>query len=412
MRRILLIFKNDVKRRLKNPYALLVLLAIPVLMTAIIGAIFAPSADNKLPKIKVLVVDKDKNIASKFLLGAFDSQQLKEMFQVTMVDETEGKKLMAAGKASAMVVIPEKFSDRFIKAEKSEIMVIKNPSEQFLPNVVEEFMITYAVIMSGFIQVFEPELKTIDNFLRQDTPLEQVSIASITPFLEQGKNKIAALKNYLSPLLIQLKAETTGEKKQETGFNIFSFILPGMSIMFLLFIIETFIRDILVEREDGKWRRMMFSPLRPMEFISARVISGWLMGIAVYLAIVLFGLLVFKIDWGNYLYLFIFVTVTCAWIASFFALLNSFFKNRNQAGAFTAPIILVFSAFGGSIISLNQLPASFRWVSYITLNRWFIDGVDRIRSGVFPLIPFTVLFLSGLVLFLLASLFLKKRITV
>ncbi|MCX6581066.1 MAG: hypothetical protein NT166_12885 [Candidatus Aminicenantes bacterium] len=189
-------------------------MAIPVLMTAIIGAIFAPSADNKLPKIKVLVVDKDKNIAAKFLLGAFDLPELKDMFQVTMVDETEGKKLMAAGKASAMVVIPEKFSDRFIKAEKSEIMVIKNPSEQFLPNVVEEFMITYAVVMSGFIQVFEPELKTIDNFLRQDTPLEQVSIASITPFLEQGKNKIAALKNYLSPLLIQLKAETTGEKKQ------------------------------------------------------------------------------------------------------------------------------------------------------------------------------------------------------
>ncbi len=381
-------------------------------MTAIIGAIFAPSADNKLPKIKVLVVDKDKNIASKFLLGAFDSPQLKEMFQVTMVDETEGKKLMAAGKASAMVIIPEKFSDRFIKAEKSEILVIKNPSEQFLPNVVEEFMITYAVIMSGFIQVFEPEFKAIDVFMKQDIPLEQVSIASITPFLEQGKNKIASLKNYLSPLLIQLKNEVTGEKKQEAGFNIFSFILPGMSVMFLLFIIETFIRDILVEREDGKWRRMMFSPLRPMEFISARVISGWLMGIAVYLVIVLFGVFVFKIDWGNYLYLFIFVTVTCFWIASFFALLNSFFKNRNQAGAFTAPIILVFSAFGGSIIAVGLLPAAFRWVSYITLNRWFIDGVDRIRTGVFPLLPFAVILLSGLVLFLLASAFLNKRITV
>lgn len=381
-------------------------------MTAIIGAIFAPSADNKLPKIKVLVVDKDKNIAAKFLLGAFDSPQLKEMFQVTMVDEAEGNKLMAAGKASAMVVIPEKFSDRFIKAEKSEILVIKNPSEQFLPNVVEEFMITYAVIMSGFIQVFEPELKTIYNFLEQDIPLEQVSIASLTPFLEQGKNKIAALKNYLSPLLIELKNEVTGEKKQEADFNIFSFILPGMSIMFLLFIIETFIRDILLEREDGKWRRMMFSPLRPMEFISARVISGWLMGIAVYLVIVLFGVFVFKIDWGNYLYLFIFVTVTCFWIASFFALLNSFFKNRNQAGAFTAPIILVFSAFGGSIIAVGLLPAAFRWVSYITLNRWFIDGVDRIRTGVFPLLPFAVILLSGLVLFLLASAFLNKRITV
>lgn len=410
MRRILLIFKNDCKRRLKNPYALLVLLAIPVLMTAIIGAIFAPASENKLPKIKTLVVDKDKNIAAKFLLGAFDSPQLKDMFQVTLVDETEGKRLMTAGKASAMVVIPEKFSEHVIKAEKSEILVIKNPSEQFLPNVVEEFMITFAVIMSGGIQVFEQELKAIDFFMEKDIPLEQVAIPSLTPFLEQSKNKIITLKKYLSPLLIQLKNEETGEKKQETGVNIFSFILPGLSVMFLLFIIEMFIRDILVEREDGKWRRMMFSPLKPMEFISARVISGWIMGIAVYLVIVLLGILLFKIDWGHYGYLFIFVTATCFWIASFFALLNSFFKNRNQAGALTAPIILVFSAFGGSIISVNQLPGAFRPVSYITLNRWFIDGVDRIRSGVFPAIPFAVILLSGLVLYFLASAFLKRRI--
>lgn len=412
MRRILLIFKNDVKRRLRNPYALLVLLAIPVLMTAIIGAIFAPAADHKLPKIKVLVVDKDKNITAKFLLGAFDSPQLKEMFQATLVDEAEGKKLMAAGKASAMVVIPEKFSENFINAEKSEFLVIKNPSEQFLPNVVEEFMITYAVIMSGLVQVFEPKWKDIDAFKEKDFSLELGSLASMTPFLEGGKNKIATLEKYLSPLLIQLKNEVTGEKKQEAGFNIFSFILPGISVMFLLFIIETFTRDILVEREDGKCRRMMFSPLKPMEFISARVISGWLMGIAVYLVIVLLGVLLFKMDWGNYLYLFIFVTVSCFWIASFFALLNSFFKNRNQAGAFTAPIILVFSAFGGSIIAVGLLPAAFRWVSYITLNRWFIDGVDRIRSGVFPLLPFAVILLSGLALFLSASTFLKKKITV
>ena len=411
MKRILLIFKNDYKRRLKNPYALLVLLAIPLLMTAIIGAIFAP-ADNKLPRIKTLVVDKDKNMAAKFLMGALDSPQLKDTLQVSQVNEIEGSKLMAEGKASAMIIIPEKFSEHIIKAETCEITIIKNPSEQFLPNVVEEIMITFSVMMSGFIQVFEPELKAIDFFVDQDIPLEQLSIPSLTPFLEQSKSKIITLKKYLSPLLIQLKNEEAGEKQQKTANNIFSFILPGMSVMFLLFIIEMLIRDILIEREDGKWRRMMFSPLKPMEFISARIISGWLIGIAVYLIIVLAGILLFKMDWGNYLYLFIFVTVTCFWIASFFALLSSLFKNRNQAGALTAPIILVFSAFGGSIIAVDQLPGAFRWISYMTINRWFIDGVDRIGSGVFPAIPFAVIFLSGLVLFLSASAFLKKRIII
>lgn len=409
MRRILLIFKTDAKRRLKAPVAIIILLLIPIMMTGILGAIFAPS-ENKLPKIKVLMVDKDKNIASKMLLGSFDTPQLKEMFQVTVVDEAEGKKLIGKGKASALIIIPEKFSDRLIKAEKSEILVIKNPSEQFLPDVVEEFMATFSVIISGIVQVFEPELKAVETLL--EIPVEQVSIASMVPFMEQSKTKIITLKQYLSPLLIELKQEVTKKKEKQTPINIFGAVLPGMSIMFLLFIIELFLRDILSEREDGKLQRIMFAPTRSMEFISARIISGWIMGLFVYLVTVLVGILLFRIDWGNYLYLFIYVTVTCFWIASFFALLNAFFKNRNQAGAFVAPIIMVFSVFGGSILPVSQMPAGFRSVSAFTLNHWFIEGVDKIRTGIFPVIPFGILLVTGILLFLAAAQFLKKRITV
>jgi len=378
-------------------------------MTGIIGAIFSPS-ENKLPEINVLVVDKDKNIASKFLLGAFDSRQLKEMFRVSVVDEAEGKKLISKGSASALLVIPEKFTDRLVKAEKSEFLLIKNPSQRFLPNIVEEFITTFSIVISGVIQVFEPEIKAVNRLL--NTPLEQVSIAAMTPFLEQGKSRMVTVKNYLFPLLIQLKEEVTGKKKEGPGLNIFSVVLPGMSIMFLLFIIDIFLRDILSEREDGKLQRMMFAPIRTMEYVFARIISGWMMGICVYLVLIILGILLFDIAWGNYLYLFLFTAVTCSWIAGFFALLNSFFKNRNQAGAFSAPIILVFSAFGGSILPINQLPDAFQWVSLITLNQWFIRGVDQIRSGVFPSIPFGILLLSRILLFLFASQSLKKRITV
>lgn len=411
MKRILWIFKNDVKRRIKAPTAILVLLAIPIMMTGVIGTIFSPSkAENKLPTIKVLVVDKDKNVASRILLGAFDSEELKEMFQVTMVNETEGRKLISKGKASALLIIPEKFSERLIKAEKSEFQLIKNPSEQFLPAVVEEFMNTLAVVVSSFVQVFETELKAVDMLI--DLPLEQLSIAAVTPMLEKSKTKILDLKKYLDPLLIKLKEEVTGKKEKEPAINIFAFVLPGMAVMFLLFIIEIFTRDILGEREDGKLQRMMFSPMRTMDFILARIVSAWIMGIAVFAVMAVFGTLLFGISWGNYLYLFLFASVTCFWIAAFFALLNSFFKNRNQAGALVAPIILVFSVFGGSVLQVGQMPGAVRWVSNITLNHWFIQGLGKIRDGIFPTAPFAGLLLSALLLFTLAAVFLKRRITI
>ena len=141
MSRTTLIIRNDIKRRLKAPMATILFLVIPLAMTALIGMIFDPGAgdETKLPPIKLLLVDNDKGLASKFLIGAFDQKEVKEMFQVTLVEEAAGEKLMKKGKASAMLVIPEHFSDDLAEQKASALEVVKNPSEEFLPGVAEEF---------------------------------------------------------------------------------------------------------------------------------------------------------------------------------------------------------------------------------------------------------------------------------
>ena len=413
MRRILLVFLNDARRRLKSPVAILVLMLTPLVMTGIIGSVFKPSGNNtELPKIKLLIVDKDVNIGSRFFLGSFSSPQIEDMFDISVVKEEEGMDLISKGKASALVIIPEDFSERIIKAEKSEFTVIKNPSEQFLPLIVEEFMNTYAVIISGFVVAFEPEIREIESLL--DDNLEDIDIQDMVPFMEKGKKKIEKIGSYLDPLLIQLKSEVKGKDASEStaGLNIFAYILPGMSIMFLFFIIEIFIREILSEREDGKLQRMMFSPMKTGELILARILSGWIMGTFALLLIILTGVLLFGIKWGNYLSMFVLSAVVCFWIAAFFSLLNGFFKNRNQAGAFTAPIILGFSALGGSIFPVNNLPSGIQFFSRMTPNYWFIEGSLKIKDNIFPSLSIGIFLVTGVLLFILASFFLKKRIRI
>lgn len=394
---------------MKSPYAVLVMLLIPIITTAIMGAVFSPG-ENKLPKIKILLADNDKNIASRFFMGAFNSEQMKDMFSVTTVEETEGRILIGKGKASALVIIPKNFSVDLLEVKETSIEVVKNPSEQFLPNVVEELMGIFTTMISGLVQSFEPELKMIRQM--KDMDLKNVSMLELAPYMEKSKEKIVAMQSYLDPLLLKVKEEITHKKKKEdAGFNIFAEILPGISILFLLFIVEIFIRDILTEREDGKLQRIMFSPIRSVEFISARIISGWLLGIISYALLVVVGSLLFGISWGNYLILFLFIAVICFWIAAFFALLNSFFKNKNQAGAVTAPVILVFGMFGGSMIPASQLPKMFKMFSAWTPIYWMIEGIKAIHKGNFPAGSFLVLGLTGAALFFLAVTLLKKRIT-
>ncbi len=412
MRRVILILKKDFQRRMKSPWGILILLAIPVIMTAIFGAVFSPSGDgSSLPKIKLLVVDLDKEFAAKMLVSAFDAPDLEDMFQISMKEEAEAKQLMQKGKASALVIIPKGFTRDLFDGKDITLELVKNPSERFLPAIVEEFLNTMAVGVSAFVQVFDDEIDSIEEIL--DTPVETLAIAELVPHLEKSKKKIVTLKEVLSPLLIKLKKEQKEKEKKddEPGFNIFSYFLPGLSFMFLLFIVETFLREILTEKEDGTLRRMWFSPIEPHQYIAAKLLSGWLMGLLTLILIILIGLAFFGIDWGNYLYLFPFAAITLFSVAGFFGMLNSFFKNKNQAGAFTSPIILVFAAFGGSFLPVNQLPPMFQAISRFTLNFWFLEGVNMIKENIFPILPFIVLLASGLLFVAVSLILLPKRIT-
>jgi len=412
--RTTLIIKNDIKRRLKAPMATILFLIIPLAMTALIGMIFDPGSggETKLPPIQLLLVDHDKELASKFLIGAFNQKEVKDMFQVTTVDAASGEQLMKKGKASAMLVIPEHFSDDLADQKPTALEVVKNPSEEFLPGVAEEFAATMAVGLSAVAQVFADELKIIKSASQLE--LKDISIAQMTPFLEMARVKIIALQSYLSPLLLQLKASTTtkpGETAAPKGFNIFSYIMPGMLIMFLLFIVEAFMREIQNERADGKIRRMMFSPLSTRELITARLFGGWLLGVLVCFLAMGVGTLLFGIDWGNPLLVFLLVLVSCFWCAAFFGMLNAFFKNKNQAGAFASPIILVFAAFGGSMLPLEQIPQGMRWLAQFTVNNWFITGCRTIIDGGVPYLSFTVLSVSGLVFAGVAMVALQRRLS-
>jgi ABC-2 type transport system permease protein len=413
VRRTFLILRNDIRRHLKAPLVILIFIAIPLVMTGLIGLVFGPrTEDSRLPPIPVLLVDQDKGIVAKLLLGAFDVDEMKKMFQVTVTDETEGRKRMEAGKASAMVVIPERFTLDLLEIKPVTLTVVKNPAEQFLPDVVEEFMNTMAVMLSGVVQAFADEATGIRAML--DSPLDSISWEALAPELGKAQKKMIAAGKYLDPLLLRLKEEETqaAGARTFTRTDLFSAILPGMAIMFLLFIVQTVMRDILSEREDGKLRRMMTTPLRPLEIVSARLLGGWIVGMIVLLVMAAAGTLIFRVKWGPFGYFLILGAVACFWTAALFGLLHALFRNRNQAGALSAPVILAFSLFGGSMMAPEAMPRAFRAVGVLTPNRWFIDGAELIRDGRFPWSSLAVLAASGLVLMALAVWALKRKTSV
>lgn len=414
MRRLLLILGTDVRRHLKSPWAILVFIAIPMVMTALIGIIFAPrTEESTLPPIPVVLVDLDKNIASRLLLGAFDADQMKKMFEVTVADEAEGRRRMEKGRASAVVIVPQKFTLDLLDAKPTALLVVKNPAEQFLPDIVEEFMNTIAVMLSGAVQAFAPEAKGIRAML--EAPVGAIAWDKLGPEFGRAQKKVLAAQKSLSPLLVGIKAEKTkavGAKAPFSQRDLFSIMLPGMAVMFLLFIVQILMRDVIAERGDGKLQRMMTTPLRPLELVGARLAGGWVMGLAVLLVMVALGTLIFRAYWGNFWVFLLLGIAASFWTAAFFGLFSALVRNRNQAGALSAPIILVFSLFGGSMMNPEAMPKAFKAIGVVTPNHWFIEGAAQVRAGSFPLLSLAVLVVAGIILAALAVPALRRKTSV
>lgn len=377
MKNIWLLIWKDFIRRWRNPVVIVGFLLIPVIFTFIFGFIFGQEEEKVLPRISVLAVDKDQSILSNFFLSSFEQGELKESIDLKPVDEEKGRKLINKGKASALLVIPENFQENVWNGRPAEIHLLKNPSEQFLPQIVEEVCDITTLLLSSLFSVFSGELETIKGFIdRGKLPDKELSSLSI-----QMKNRIEGMAKFAFPPVISIKQITTSEEKQESELSVYSYILPAMSIMFLLFIGNAVFEDILREKETGALLRMSVSPLRMSHFIWSKILTSALIGTICTIVLVALGRVLFSIRWGNLFTVLLIVICLNVLIAGFISFLYSFVKTERQAGALLSSVIIVMSLLGGSMVPVENFPKFILYFSKLTVNYWGLQSFHKNLQG-------------------------------
>lgn len=412
MKNILLLITKDFKRKWKNPLVILSFLLMPLLFTLILGAVFGSSNEPSLPKVRVLAADNDQTLLSKLFLGAFSQGELKELIDLEIVDEKAGKKQLNKGKASALLVVPKNFQGNVFDNKPVEILLEKNPSEQFLPQIAEEIGDIYTLIVSTLFSLFSDEVKLIRNFSGQDRIQDQtISLLSI-----QIKNKMEGISKYVFPPVISIKQTTAvkeGEEEKKEEFSFQQYVLPGISIMFLLFICNLVFEDLLRENEGGTLMRMMVSPLRINEFVWSKILTAAILGVLCTFFLIFLGAVMFKIQWGHPYFLFVFVLCLNILIAGFIAFLYSFVRTERQAGALLSTVILVMALLGGSMLPAQFFPPAVQLFSKLTINYWGIEGFYRIMNGesLSQILPFLIgMSMGGMLFALIGSRLLNSRL--
>lgn len=378
MKNILLLARKDFIRKWKNPVVLIGFTLIPVIFTFIFGMIFGPSEEDILPRAAVLAVDKDQSFFSEFFLTSLKQGELNKLLELKPVAEDEGRRLMEKGKASALLIIPEKFGESIWEGKPAEIHLLKNPSEQFLPQIVEEVCDISSLLFSSLISLFSDELVLIKGFIEKgEVPDREISFLTV-----QIKNRIKNVSKYVFPPVISLKQETIRKKEEGPSLSVQSYILPAIAVMFLFFICNIVFEDILREKETGTLLRMTVSPLKISEYIWSKILISAMIGVFCTLILIAFGRILFSIRWGHPFSVFLIVISINIMIAGFISFIYSFIRTERQAGAVLSSIIMVMSLLGGSMMPIHMFPPFILHFSKLTLNYWGIQAFHKAIMGV------------------------------
>lgn len=410
MRNIFQLVRKDFKRKWKNPAVILGFLFIPFVFTLIFGMVFGSGGEQTLPQVKILAVDNDQSLVSGFMLGALTQGELNELIVLEEVEELEGRKLLDGGKASALLIIPENFGDNIWEGKPTEILLLKNPAEQFLPQIAEEILDTMTLGLSSLRQVFAKELKTI----RDLAELEALPDESISAISLQFKDRIEGLSKYLIPPVISIKQITLSEEKEEVSdLSVQAYILPAIAVMFLLFICNAVFEDVLTENETGTLMRLRVSPVTLREYIWSKIVTSTLIGILCTSFLIILGRIIFSIHWGDPVSVALLVLCLNILIAGFISFLFSFVRTERQAGALLTTVILLMSMLGGSMVPVENYPPAILKFSKLTLNYWGITAFKDIMRGeplavIMPILFFMVV--AGVVLSIFGSYIMNKNL--
>ncbi len=373
------LFKKDLLRLKKQPTGFLVLIILPIAATALLGFVFGSNGDVSVtPHIKLVIEDHDDSLVTRMIISSFGQKELAKYFEVEQVEKDQGQIFIEEDKASALVIVPEGFTEALFSAEPTEFIILKNPSQTFGPKIAEETFRIFALGGDRIVRVAEAPLKAIrEEADTDDFPLDDM-VAKISVMVNQIIRKTVPV---IEDPPITLKTRTESSDKPESGNNsLLIILLSGIGTMCLYFLIENLAIDFFRERENYTLRRILVSPAGTTAYILSKqlylVIAGLLSLISVWaLAFAIWGIRINLSQVFPFLAMLLLTALSSTGIISlFYAILT----NRNQASTILGGIIITFAFIGGGMIPFQVLPKFLKQLSVLSPIFWSSDSLQKI----------------------------------
>lgn len=361
------LIRKDLIRRWRSPASTLVMLLFPFMMAGMIGAISSGPSDQ-IPPTTLFVLDREDGLLGNFLAGGAVPEDSGFRLEVEKVGE-EGFARMENGEASAMLVIPENFTEDLIEGRTTTLRLVRNPAESIKPEILEQGTHVIATYLDVAVKVLGEELEQMFDMFESD---EMPTVLMVTQLSAAFYERISQAETYLFPPVVSI-----GSTKEEGAPrpNLFGYVLVMVSVMSVLFVAIRAVTDLYEDQRTGMLRRQLATPVPVAALVNAKVLFAVVFGVLVMLILLVAGAL---FGWFQ-------EAVPVHWVllhsvafslaaAGLMTVLVSVVRTEKQAGILAWIVVMAMSALGGSMFPAEILPEGVRNFSRLTLNYWAVEG--------------------------------------
>ncbi len=377
MNKIRTLVHKDFVLFLRDRKAMMLTYLLPIALISLFALAYGGIGGSKAGPVKLLVSDQDSSAQSTKLVSMLDS------IPEIIVNEQHPEKIkeeIMNGKALAGLQIPKGYGKKLLNGDDVMLLLFTDKSREIQSGMLRG-MITGPLMKE--INTVGMKKRIMRNIEEEWPGMPEQTLAGIEKNI--AEKFVSDSKGDKSPLVIEALS-----RKKGINWGLIQAV-AGTAVMMLLFSAAGMGSALLSEKENGSLKRLMFSPLKSTEILSAHLIYSTIVASSQLIVMFVFARLVFGLEigtqWPVLLLTILLTAITCS---SFGIFLSAIARTRKQLESMSTVLILIMSGIGGSMVPLFLLPAFMQKIAVISVNYWAIDAFYDIlgrSSDVLQLLP-------------------------
>jgi ABC-2 type transport system permease protein len=370
MRVALLVAAKDLRQRLRDRSALLVSIVAPLGLAVIFSQLLAGTTSFDATWG---VADSDGGELGRALReDVIGSMADGSGGTFRIVDEpTEAAARMAVddGTVEAAFIIPPGFTTA-IEAGQSVTLEIVGARDEGLSTEIARAV---AQRFGDGVVAVQLTVGTATSLAAAASPGPGGMPASPDPAL--AARLVAAASSATPPAAL---VDETADLRQLSWSTYFA---ASMAILFLFFSAQMGLVSLFEERRRGTLGRMLAGPIAPWSILAGKLLGGFGQAAVAMAVLVTATTVLINASWGPPLGVALVIGAAIVAAIGISALVISFARTADAAGAASSAIAITLGILGGSFTPTNQAPEVMGTLALFTPHGWFLRGLGDMQGG-------------------------------